>query len=73
MNLVQSEMHTSYFSISIIIPNLKILRVVSKRMSVVSLNISEHLAIFNNYYIKIVLFMRKIISMTLEGKEMVFT
>ena len=30
-----------------------------------------HLAIFN--YVKIVMFMREIISMTLEGKEMVFT
>ena len=36
-----------------------------------SLNISKHLAIFN--YVKIVMFMRDAISMTLEGNEMVFT
>ena len=40
-------------------------------MWMASLNISKHLAIFN--YVKIVMFMREIISMTLEGKEMVFT
>lgn len=45
------------------------MRVAGKRMSTVSLNMSEHLAIFN--YVKIVLFMREIISMTLGGKEMV--
>ena len=39
-------------------------------MWTVSLNISKHLGIFN--YVKIVLFMREV-SMTLEGKEMVFT
>ena len=70
MNLVLSETHTLYFSISLI-PNGKFLRVVAKRMSTVSLNISKHLAIFN--YVKIVMFMRDTISMTLEGNEMVFT
>ena len=70
MNLVIFKTHTLYFSISLI-PNGKLLRVVAKRMSKVSLNISKHLAIFN--YVKIVLFLREIISMTLEGKEMVFT
>lgn len=40
-------------------------------MSTVSLNISKCLAIFS--YVKILLFTREIISMTLEGVEMVFT
>ena len=72
MNLVLSETHTLYFEFSIsLIPNGKFLRVVAKRMSTVSLNIPKHLAIFN--YVKIVLLTREIISMTLEGKEMVFT
>ena len=68
MNLVLSETHTLYFSISLI-PNGKFLRVVAKRMSMVSLNSSKHLAILN--YVKIVLLME--ISMTLEGKQKVFT
>ena len=70
MNLVLSETHTLYFSI-LLIPNGKFLRVVAKRMSTVSLNSSKHLAILN--YVKIVLLMREMISMTLEGKEKVFT
>ena len=70
MNLVLSETQTLYFSISLI-PNGKLLRVVAKRMSTVSLNRSKHLAILN--YVKIVLLMREMISMTLEGKEKVFT
>ena len=70
MNVVLSETHTLYFYISLI-PNGKCLRVVAKRMSTVSLNRSKHLAILN--YVKIVLLMREMISMTLEGKEKVFT
>ena len=71
MNLALSEKHTLYHcSISPIL-NGKFLRVVAKRMWTVSLNIFKHLAIFN--CVKIVLFLREILSMTLEGKEMVFT
>ena len=46
------------------------LRVVAKSLSMVSLNIANYSAIFN--YIEILLLMVEIISMTLEGKEMVF-